>query len=52
MRAVRYHGRGDVRVDQIDEPVCGEGEVKVLFAFPTLHLHYARHWQTLIGNTE
>lgn len=31
MRAVRYHGRGDIRVDQIDEPVCGDGEVKVRY---------------------
>jgi hypothetical protein len=29
MRAVRFHGRGDIRVDEIDEPVCGEGQVKV-----------------------
>ncbi|KAL5337746.1 chaperonin 10-like protein [Aspergillus crustosus] len=28
MRAVRFHGKGDVRVDQIDEPLCGEGQVK------------------------
>ncbi|KAL3478615.1 chaperonin 10-like protein [Aspergillus californicus] len=33
MRAVRFHGRGDVRVDQIDEPVCGEGQVKIHPAF-------------------
>jgi threonine dehydrogenase-like Zn-dependent dehydrogenase len=29
MRAVRFHGRGDIRVDEIDEPVCGDGQVKV-----------------------
>ncbi|KAE8147603.1 chaperonin 10-like protein [Aspergillus avenaceus] len=29
MRAVRFHGREDVRVEQIAEPVCGEGQVKV-----------------------
>ncbi|KAI9373657.1 chaperonin 10-like protein [Aspergillus egyptiacus] len=33
MRAVRFHGRGDIRVDQIDEPVCGEGQVKIRPAF-------------------
>ncbi|KAL4867158.1 hypothetical protein BDV12DRAFT_123895 [Aspergillus spectabilis] len=33
MRAVRFHGKGDVRVDQIDEPVCGEGQVKIRPAF-------------------
>jgi hypothetical protein len=29
MRAARFHGRGDIRIDQIEEPVCGEGQVKV-----------------------
>ena len=29
MRAVRFHGRGDIRVDEIEEPVCGNGQVKV-----------------------
>jgi threonine dehydrogenase-like Zn-dependent dehydrogenase len=29
MRAVRYHGREDVRVDDVPEPVCGNGQVKV-----------------------
>lgn len=29
MRAVRYHGREDVRVDDVPEPVCGSGQVKV-----------------------
>ena len=29
MRAVRYYGREDVRVDDIPEPVCGSGQVKV-----------------------
>lgn len=27
--AVRFHGRGDIRVDHVDEPRCGKGEVKV-----------------------
>ncbi|EAW14452.1 alcohol dehydrogenase, zinc-containing [Aspergillus clavatus NRRL 1] len=26
MREVRFHGCGDIRVEQIDEPVCGEGQ--------------------------
>lgn len=34
MRAVRFHGARDIRVDQIDEPVCGEDEVKVCIARP------------------
>ncbi|EAU37433.1 conserved hypothetical protein [Aspergillus terreus NIH2624] len=29
MRAVRFHGRGDIRVDQIEEPTCAAGQVKV-----------------------
>lgn len=33
MRAVRFHGRGDIRVDEIEEPVCGDGQVKVSLAF-------------------
>ncbi|KAI9930359.1 hypothetical protein ASPWEDRAFT_26889 [Aspergillus wentii DTO 134E9] len=33
MRAVRFHGRGDIRVDQIEEPVCGNGQVKIKPAF-------------------
>lgn len=27
--AVRFHGRGDIRVEHLDEPRCGKGEVKV-----------------------
>ncbi|KAF9883436.1 hypothetical protein FE257_003479 [Aspergillus nanangensis] len=33
MRAVRFHGRGDIRVDQIEEPVCGDEQVKIRPAF-------------------
>ncbi|KAJ5433375.1 uncharacterized protein N7458_012531 [Penicillium daleae] len=33
MRAVRYHGREDVRVDDVPEPVCGSGQVKIKPAF-------------------
>lgn len=29
MRAVRFHGREDIRLDQIEIPVCGKGQVKV-----------------------
>lgn len=29
MRAVRFHGRQDIRLDEVDEPVCGDGQVKV-----------------------
>lgn len=31
MKSVRFHGPGDIRVDEINEPVCGKDEVKVLF---------------------
>lgn len=30
MRSVRFHGRGDIRVDTIEEPTCGKGQVKVI----------------------
>ncbi|KAJ5098177.1 hypothetical protein N7532_005178 [Penicillium argentinense] len=33
MRAVRFHGREDVRLDEISEPVCGHGQVKIRPAF-------------------
>lgn len=33
MRAVRFHGRRDVRIDQIPEPECGDGQVKIRPAF-------------------
>ncbi|GAD93333.1 alcohol dehydrogenase [Paecilomyces variotii No. 5] len=33
MRSVRFHGRGDIRVDTIEEPMCGKGQVKLRPAF-------------------
>ncbi|KAJ5629349.1 hypothetical protein N7528_003006 [Penicillium herquei] len=33
MRAVRFHGREDVRVDEVEEPVCGAGQIKIRPAF-------------------
>ncbi|RAL17008.1 uncharacterized protein BO97DRAFT_382208 [Aspergillus homomorphus CBS 101889] len=33
MKAVRFHGRGDIRIDEIEEPACGEGQVKMRPAF-------------------
>lgn len=29
MQSVRFHGPGDIRVDEVEEPVCGKGQVKV-----------------------
>ena len=29
MRAVRYYGKEDIRIEKIPEPECGEGMVKV-----------------------
>lgn len=29
MKAVRFHGPGDIRLDEVEEPVCGKGQVKV-----------------------
>lgn len=28
MKSVRYHGAGDIRVEDIEEPLCGKGQVK------------------------
>lgn len=33
MRAVRYYGPGDLRVEQIPEPVAGDGQVKIKIAW-------------------
>ncbi|KNG89589.1 putative alcohol dehydrogenase [Aspergillus nomiae NRRL 13137] len=33
MEAVRFHGPRDIRVETIDEPICGKGEVKIRPAF-------------------
>lgn len=29
MKAARFYGPGDIRVEQIEEPVAGKGQVKV-----------------------
>lgn len=29
MKAIRFHGPGDIRLDEVEEPVCGKGQVKV-----------------------
>ncbi|CEL05649.1 hypothetical protein ASPCAL06766 [Aspergillus calidoustus] len=29
MRAVRFHGPKDIRLDHVEEPVCGKGQVKL-----------------------
>lgn len=33
MRAVRYHGQKDIRVEEIDAPVAGPGEVLIDIAW-------------------
>ncbi|KAF7589766.1 hypothetical protein BBP40_003874 [Aspergillus hancockii] len=33
MRAVRFHGRGDIRIGQIEESICQAGQVKIRPAF-------------------
>ncbi|OOF91652.1 hypothetical protein ASPCADRAFT_518443 [Aspergillus carbonarius ITEM 5010] len=40
MRAVRYHGPRDIRVEEVEESVCGVAEVKV---YTYLHLHEYLH---------
>lgn len=29
MNAVRFHGREDLRFEQVPEPECGKGQVKI-----------------------
>ena len=29
MQAVRFHGKRDIRLEQVPVPVCGNGQVKV-----------------------
>lgn len=29
MKALRFHGRQDLRLDEVEEPTCGYGQVKV-----------------------
>ncbi|KAL9008218.1 MAG: hypothetical protein Q9173_006634 [Seirophora scorigena] len=29
MKAVRFHGKGDIRLDDVEVPTCGKGQVKV-----------------------
>ena len=33
MRAARYYGKEDIRVEEIEEPGCEEGQIKVKPAF-------------------
>ncbi|PWY81046.1 alcohol dehydrogenase [Aspergillus eucalypticola CBS 122712] len=33
MKAARFHGRGDIRVEEIEEPRCGKGQVKMRPSF-------------------
>ncbi|KAJ6133850.1 hypothetical protein N7523_000172 [Penicillium sp. IBT 18751x] len=33
MKSVRFHGPGDIRVDEIEEPLCGKGQVKMRPAY-------------------
>lgn len=29
MQAIRYHGQKDIRLETVDVPICGQGQVKV-----------------------
>lgn len=33
MKSVRFHGPGDIRLDEVEEPMCGKGQVKVCTSF-------------------
>ena len=30
MKALRFHGQKDIRLDEVEVPKCGKGQVKVL----------------------
>ena len=34
MKSVRFHDRGYIRVEEIEEPYCGKGQVKARPALP------------------
>ncbi|GLA65994.1 hypothetical protein AtubIFM56815_010523 [Aspergillus tubingensis] len=55
MRAVRYHGQGDIRVEEIQEPgSCGVGEVKIRPAFVGIcgsDIHEYLHGPSTIPST-
>jgi threonine dehydrogenase-like Zn-dependent dehydrogenase len=29
MKALRFHGQKDIRIDEVEVPTCGKGQVKV-----------------------
>jgi NADPH:quinone reductase-like Zn-dependent oxidoreductase len=33
MRAARYYGKEDIRIEDVDEQKCGEGQVRVCVQF-------------------
>ena len=55
MRALRYHGRGDVRLDHIPEPLPGPEDVKIEVSWSGLcgsDLHEYRHGPAAIRTQE
>lgn len=36
MKAARYYGPGDVRVEQVEEPVVKAGQIKIKVCFVTV----------------
>jgi hypothetical protein len=36
MRALRYHGPGDLRLDDIPEPTCKDFQINVYFTMSSL----------------
>ena len=41
MRAIRYYGPGDIRLDNIPEPQVKEGQVKIKVCHFTIQWHQA-----------
>ncbi|KAJ5295532.1 hypothetical protein N7508_010353 [Penicillium antarcticum] len=44
MRAVRFHGREDIRIDEVEEPICGYGQVKLQVGSRSIGLGYIHEY--------
>lgn len=49
MKALRFHGKGDIRVEDVEEPKCGPGKVKVCQRCRMDCQWLLAHWQCRYG---
>lgn len=47
MKAVRFHGQKDIRLEEVEEPKCGRGQVKVRGKVPSYFDRHMLYWQSL-----